>query len=205
MTCHDAHSPWLDVLRSCRTTPIRSVEGKREMHKLRASFVVLSFALAVASCGEGAGGGSERGSAKATIAGQTFDVSNVELTFEPGEDGYFRIEGDDAANPNQDCVPGLSGGIALYGDVPSMVTSLADLTGKELPFEFSGDGDDANLCFVGSNGLLGVETGTVRFLSIQGDQVTFSFSGTFTVYDGEGGESPTPVSGSGTGTAYRNQ
>jgi hypothetical protein len=175
------------------------------MDKLRASFVVLPLALAVWSCGEGAGDRTERGSATATIAGRTFEVSNVELTLEPGEDGYFRIDGDDAAHADQDCVPGLSGGIALYGDVPSTVTSLADLSGKELPFEFSGDGDDANLCFVESNGLLGVETGTVRFLSVQGNQVTFSFSGTFTVYDGEGGESPTPVNASGSGTAYRNQ
>src|SRR5688572_3708635 len=185
-------------------TPIRPVEGMEAMDKLRASFAILPLVLAFWSCGEGNGGGTDYGSAKATIAGRTFDVSNVELTFEPGEDGYFRIEGDDAAHADQDCVPGLSGGVALYGDVPSTATSLADLSGKELPFEFSGDGDDANLCFLGTNGLLGVEAGTVRFLSVQGNQVTFSFSGTFTIYDGEGGESSTPVSASGSGTAYMN-
>jgi hypothetical protein len=171
------------------------------MDRRRASFLLVPIVLA-AACGGSADSGARGGAAKATIADKTFEVSNVAIAFEPGEDGYFRIDGDDAAGEPGDCVPGLSGGIALYGDVPSTVTSLADLNGKELPFEFSGDGDDANLCFVGSNGLLGVETGTVRFTAVQDDRVTFSFSGTFTVYDGQGGESPAPVSASGSGIAY---
>jgi hypothetical protein len=106
-----------------------------------------------------------------------------------------------AAHPEDDCLPGLGGGMALYGDLPFEVTTRADLAGRELPFEFSGDGDDFNLCFVGSQGLLGVEQGTVKFAAVEGDRVTFSFSGRFVRYDGEGGESATPVSASGSGTA----
>jgi hypothetical protein len=71
--------------------------------------------------------------------------------------------------------------------------------GNELPFEFSGDGDDANLCFVESNGLFGVKAGTVRFTSVDGNKVTFAFSGSFSIYDGQGGESAAPVDASGTG------
>jgi hypothetical protein len=172
---------------------------------MRKSMAWLAFASLLSACGGSAdGGGVAGGSATATIGSQTFAVSNVEFSFEPGERGWFRIEGDDAANPEKDCMPGLSGGIALYGDVPASVASIADLNGKELAFEFSGDGDDANLCFVGSNGLLGVETGTVKFTAVNGNTLTFSFSGSFKVYDGEGGESSTPVNASGSGTAsYR--
>ena len=170
------------------------------------SCVAILIVLTTTACGSAAPGNtSDRGAAKVAIADKTFDVSNVEFVFETGADGYFRIEGDDAANRDKDCLPGLGGGLALYGDMPATVTSLADLTGKELPFEFSGDGDDFNLCFVGSNGLLGVNTGTVRFASVEGSKVTFSFSGTFTLYDGDGGESPTPITASGSGTAYARQ
>jgi hypothetical protein len=70
------------------------------------------------------------------------------------------------------------------------VTSLADLAGQVLPFEFSGEGDDAKLCFVGSNGLLGVE------------KVTFSFSGSVVSYDGKGGQSSSEVNASGSGIAH---
>ena len=99
-------------------------------------------------------------------------------------------------------MPGLGGGLALYGDVPADAESLADLVGRELPFEFTGDGDDFNLCFVGTDGLLGVQDGTVRFTSVNGKQVTFTFSGDFILYDGEGGESETTISASGSGTAH---
>ena len=161
----------------------------------------LTLLLASAACGgstESDGGG---GTATVTIAGKAFNVSNVEMSFEPGEDGYFKIGGDDAANPDKDCVPGLAGGLSLYGGVPSTITSLEDFAGKELPFEFTGDGDDANLCFIGSNGLLGVEAGTVQFTAVAGDKVTFTFSGSFKVYDGQGGESAAAIDASGSGTA----
>jgi len=175
------------------------------MVKSPASCVAILIVWTTAACGGAPGNTSDRGIARVVISDKTFDVSNVQLEFDTGEGGYFRIDGDDAANPGKDCLPGLSGGLALYGDVPATVTSLADLSGRDLPFEFSGDGDDANLCFAGSNGLLGVDTGTVRFVSVEGSKVTFSFSGTFTLYDGEGGESSTPIAASGTGTAYATQ
>lgn len=167
--------------------------------------LVTAMGLAVGLIAGGCGGGvgsAGRGTATVTIAGRTFSVNNIEITVETGADGYFRIDGDDAANPDQDCVPGLTGGLALYGDIPSNVTSLAGLAGQELPFEFSGDGDDANLCFVGSNGFLGVETGTVRFTGVEGATVTFTFSGSFAVYDGQGGQLPSEISASGSGTAH---
>jgi hypothetical protein len=88
----------------------------------------------------------------------------------------------------------------LYGDLPPTYERPADLLGRELPFEFSGDGDDFNLCFVGSNGLLGVERGTVRFSAADDKTVTFAFTGDFVRYDGEGGESPGGTA-SGSGTA----
>ena len=176
------------------------------MVKSLASCAAILIVWTTAACSGAPVNTGDRGVAKVVISDKTFDVSNVELEFDTGEGGgYFRIDGDDAANPGKDCLPGLSGGLALYGDMPATVTSLADLSGRELPFEFSGDGDDANLCFVGSNGLLGVDTGTVRFVSVDGSKVTFSFSGKFTVYDGEGGESPTPIAASGNGTAYARQ
>jgi hypothetical protein len=164
---------------------------------------VLLFLATLACAGCGGGAATEEasgGRATAAIDGTTFAVSDVKLTFEPGEDGYFRIEGRDAEHPDDDCLPGLGGGLALYGELPSSVGSLADLRGRELPFEFSGDGDDFNLCFVGSDGLLGVETGTVKFSGVNESSVTFSFAGNFDRFDGEGGESGN-VRASGSGTA----
>ena len=168
----------------------------------RALVPAAALALYLAGCGGAASGGaSGGGTASATIDGTRFAVSGVQLSFETGEGGYFRIEGDDAAHREDDCLPGLGGGMALYGDLPAEVITLADLAGRELPFEFTGDGDDFNLCFVGSQGLLGVEQGTVKFVAVEGDRVTFSFSGRFVRYDGEGGESSTAISASGNGTA----
>jgi hypothetical protein len=160
--------------------------------------------MAVVSAGPGCGSTSAEalgGTATVVIDTKMFEVSDVRFSFATGEDGYFRIEGADAAHPNQDCLPGLSGGLALYGDLPRDVTTLRDFSGKELPFEFSSDGDDANLCFVGSNGLLGVEQGTVRFEASEGEKMTFSFAGSFTTYDGEGGTSSSTVNASGSGVA----
>jgi len=163
--------------------------------------LVSSVAVAIVSISAGCGSNQGGGDARVMLSGQTYAVSNVNFTYEIGDDGYFRIEGDDAAHPEEDCLPGLSSGLALYGDLPSTITSLADLFGKELPFEFTGDGDDANVCFVGSNGLLGVETGTVRFGKVDGTKVEFSFSGNFTVYDGEGGQAASKVVATGDGVA----
>jgi hypothetical protein len=168
---------------------------------------VLLFTLTLAGSGAACGGGATTeaetpgGRATAAIDGATFAVGDVKLTFQPGDDAYFRIEGHDAQHPDDDCLPGLGGGLALYGEVPASVSSIADLSGRELPFEFSGDGDDFNLCFVGSDGLLGVESGTVKFGAANGKSVAFTFSGTFVRYDGEGGESAPNVRASGGGTA----
>ena len=162
--------------------------------------LVIVAAAGVACGGAAAGEETAGGRATAAIDGTTYAVSDVKLTFEAGEDGYFRIEGRDAKHPDDDCLPGLGGGLALYGDLPSGVKTVADLSGEELPFEFTGDGDDFNLCFVGSEGLLGVDTGTVKFTGVSGNSVTFSFAGTFDRFDGEGGESGN-VRASGSGTA----
>jgi hypothetical protein len=172
------------------------------MKKALFSLMGIMFTLFAIACGETVetkGGG---GTAQVTIAGQTFDVRNVTLSYAFGEDGYFRVEGDDAAHPDQDCLPGLESGVKLYGDLPATITSLSDLKDRELPIEFTGDGDDANLCFTGSNGLLGVDAGMLRFTAVDGDKTSFSFSGDFIVYDGKGGESAAiPASGSGTARA----
>ena len=170
--------------------------GRRFAHVLGCA-----LAIGVAGCTGISESVTKGGAATATIAGRSFPVSNVVLTRGTDDDGYFRIEGDDAAHREEDCLPGLGGGLALYGDLPADVRQPADLTGRELPFEFTGDGDDFNLCFVGSNGLLGVERGTVRFDAVQGDTVTFSFTGAFARYDGEGNESPGPINASGRGAA----
>ena len=167
---------------------------------------LLLVAMAIPAAGCAVSGDTLSGGGKATafVEGKTFSVDDVLLSYEVGDGAYFRVEGNDAAHREEDCLPGLGGGLALYGDVPADVQSLDDLAGKELPFEFTGDGDDFNLCFVGTNGLLGVEAGTVRFNSVNGNQVTFTFSGEFIVYDGDGGESASTVSASGSGTAHAN-
>jgi hypothetical protein len=171
------------------------------MKKAGGLVLVVTVAAAGVACG-GAAASDETAGGRATAAidGTTYEVSDVKLTFQAGEDGYFRIEGSDATHPEEDCLPGLGGGLALYGEVPASVKTVADLSGRELPFEFTGDGDDFNLCFVGSEGLLGVDSGTVKFTGVSGSSVTFSFSGTFDRFDGEGGESGN-VRASGSGTA----
>jgi len=154
----------------------------------------------VAACG---GATEEKLGSRATVVieGTTYAVSNVKFAYQPGEQGYFRIEGDDATHVDQDCLPGVSSGLSLYGDLPSGVNSPVELSEKEVSFEFSGDGDDHNLCFVGSKGLFGVEKGTVKFGRVYGGAIAFTFSGDFKRYDGEGGESESTVHASGSGTA----
>jgi hypothetical protein len=166
-----------------------------------ARVLLVVMAAPALGCAADALSSDKGGRATAVVAGTIYSVGDVQLSYEFGEDGYFRVEGNDAAHGEVDCLPGLGGGLALYGDLPGEVQSLPDLAGRELPFEFSGDGDDFNLCFVGTDGLLGVQEGTVRFTSVVGNEVKFSFTGNFIVYDGEGGESERPVSASGSGTA----
>jgi len=171
------------------------------MSRARVGVVGLVLAVGAVGCGGDSGNRPSGGLASVTIADQRYPVGDVLFTYVLGEGGYFRFEGSDAAHPEEDCLPGLGGGLALYGDMPADVESVADLAGRELPFEFSGDGDDFNLCFVGSNGLLGVEEGTVTVRAVDGDEVTFSFTGGFVTYDGAGGESTTLTRASGAGKA----
>lgn len=173
------------------------------MKHLLAPLLGGTIALGLAACG-GTPAAIEDpgGEGTVTIGDKTFKINKVMLSYDPGENGFFRLEGDDAARPEEDCLPGLSSGVAIYGDLPEDVNAIADLNSRELPFEFSGDGDDRNLCFVGTNGLLGVERGTVRFTVIDAKKVSFTFSGSFAVYDGNGGRSPTEVSASGSGVAH---
>lgn len=79
----------------------------------------------------------------------------------------------------------------------------ADLAGRRLEIDFSGDGDDANLCFVGMGGLAGAEEAWVTIDSLNGDRVAFSVTGTFRIYD-ENGEGPVK-SANGSGIAIHRQ
>ena len=156
---------------------------------------------AIAGCGGAEAEEKPGGRATVAIEGTTYAVSDVKFAHQPGEGGYFRLEGDDARHVDDDCLPGVSSGLALYGDMPAGVNSPVELGDKEVAFEFSGDGDDHNLCFVGTKGLLGVEKGTVTFARVYGGAIAFRFSGEFKRYDGKGGVSESTVHASGSGTA----
>ena len=171
--------------------------------RLKSSLVLGLLATLPLAGACGGATGEEKPGSRATVAieGTTYAVSDVKFAYHPGEPGYFRIEGDDARHVDEDCLPGVSSGLALYGDLPSGVNSPVELSEKEVSFEFSGDGDDHNLCFVGSKGLFGVEKGTVKFGRVYGGAIAFTFSGDFKRYDGEGGESESTVHASGSGTA----
>jgi hypothetical protein len=147
--------------------------------------IVLSSLLTACS-GSRAG---KAGSASVSLNGSTYLVHDVQLVMETGEDAWFRIDGEPVANGDKDCMPGLGGGLALYGDLPSSVTKPIDLVGKRLRVDFSGDGDDANFCFVGMGGLAGAEDAWVTIDSVSGNRVTFSMTGSFKVYD-ENGDGP---------------
>jgi hypothetical protein len=166
-------------------------------HGSIAAMALVSFVVACGgSDSSGTGGG---GSARVSMEGETFEVSDVEMTIEPGEDAWFSIDGEPADDPHEDCVPGLGGGIGFYGDLPSSVREPADLPGKRLRVDFSGDGDDANFCFAGMGGLAGAEDAWVTIDAVDGDRVRFSMKGTFKIYD-ERGEGPI-VAASASGTA----
>lgn len=130
-----------------------------------------------------------------SVDGGTYEVRDVSITIEPGENAWFRIEGEPATHPNEDCVPGLRGGLGLYGDLPASVRGIADLAGKRLRIDFTGDGDDANFCFVGMGGLAGAEEAWVTIDSVDGERVAFSMTGTFRIYN-ENGEGPLKVASS---------
>jgi len=165
----------------------------------KAAFVLVLASFATGCSGSGTTGSASGATARVSLDGETYDVSDVAMTIELGEEPWFRIEGEPAANPNEDCVVGLGGGLGLYGDLPSSVRRPSDLAGARLRVDFSGDGDDANFCFVGMGGLAGAEDAWVTIESVKGDRVSFSMSGTFRVYD-ENGDGPVKTA-SASGTA----
>lgn len=169
-------------------------------------FATALAALAVACAGSSGSGSASGapGTASVSLDGTTYEVDEVAMTIEPGEDAWFRIEGEPVEHRYEDCVPGLGGGLGLYGDLPSSVRSAADLEGQRLRVDFSGDGDDANLCFVGMNGLAGAEEAWITIKSVKGDRVSFTMSGTFTVYDENGDGVKTTAKGSGTAVLRAN-
>lgn len=146
---------------------------------------------------------SAGGDARVTLDGRSYEIRDVSLMLETGEEGWYRIDGEPASHPDQDCVPGLGGGLGLYGDLPASVRRIEDLAGKRLRVDFSGDGDDANFCFVGMGGLAGAEEAWVTIGPVTGDRVSFSMEGTFRIYD-ENGDGPTKTArASGTAVLRR--
>ena len=144
------------------------------------------------------GSGGAGGTASVALDGTTYEVRDVWMTIEPGEDAWFSVEGVSGGD-HEDCVVGLEAGISLYGDLPASVQTGADLAGKRLRVDFTGDGDEANLCFVGMGGLAGAEDAWITIDAVSGDRVTFSMSGTFQVFD-ENGDGPVK-SATASGTA----
>lgn len=152
-------------------------------------FAAAGLAALAMSCSGDRGGSVATGTASVSLNGATYKVGEVALVLETGSDGWFRIEGEALPKTDDDCVPGLTAGLALYGDLPASVHKPLDLVGKRLRVDFSGDGDDANFCFAGMGGLAGAEEAWVSFDSVTGNRVTFSMDGSFRIYD-ENGEGP---------------
>lgn len=156
---------------------------------VRAAVLLVAAVLLASACvGSSATGG---GSAEAhlLVDGTTYQLRDVSLTLETGDEPWFRLDGEPAEHAEEDCVPGLSGSLGLYGDLPSSVSQPSDLVGQRMKVDFSGDGDDANFCFVGMGGLAGAEDAWVTIEAVDGDHVTFSMTGTFKIYD-ENGDGP---------------
>lgn len=160
------------------------------MGSRKVAILAVAFAGMAAACsGSGPSSSAPGGTARVSLDGETYALRDVSIMIAPGEDAWFRIDGEPAENTGRDCVPGLGGGLGLYGDLPAGVRAATDLAGKRLRIDFSGDGDDANFCFVGMGGLAGAEEAWVTIESADDDRVTFSMSGTFKIYD-ERGEGP---------------
>ena len=174
------------------------------MRAINSAIMIVALA-SLAACSGSSSSGPSGGSAQVSLDGTSYDVADVTIYIEPGEDPWFRIQGEPASNPHEDCVPGLAGGLGLYGDLPATVQEAADLTGERLKIDFSGDGDDANFCFVGMEGLAGAEEAWVTIDSVNGDRVSFSMQGTFKIYD-ENGDGPVKTaSASGVATVIREE
>jgi hypothetical protein len=148
--------------------------------------VTLLVALAI-GCGAESGDTESWAAGEVSVDGATYPVDDLTLELEFGEWGYYSISGYPTTNEEEDCVPGLAGGLFLYGSIPASADEPHDLAGVRLPVEFSGDGDDANLCFLGMDGLLGARDAWLTFDSVDGDRVVFTMSGSFDFYDGDGG------------------
>ena len=159
-----------------------------------ATILTVALASLAAACvGSASSKSGPGGSARVSLDGASYEVRDVTLTIEQGEDAWFRIEGEPAAQADEDC--SLAGGLRLYGDLPASVGGAADLAGKRLRVEFTGDGDDANFCFAGMKGIAGAEEAWVTIDSVDGDRVSFSMTGTFRIYD-ENGEGPVKTASS---------
>src|SRR5262245_13668775 len=184
--------------RSIRSSTIRTAEplfgaivrpAEEAVMSRFAPLLALSVSLACAACSGSKTSSVAGGSAKLQVDATTYELHDVVMSIETGESPWFRIDGEPVAHPKEDCVPGLGGGMGLYGELPSAVKRPADLVGERLRVEFSGDGDDANFCFVGMGGLAGAEDAWVTITSVTDGRVAFSMSGSFKVYD-ERGEGP---------------
>jgi len=141
-------------------------------------------ATVFAACSDGGGeSGKSWATGEVTIDGERYAVLGVGLELQAGEDGYYSLHAEPSAGIDEDCLPGLASGMSLYGSIPPSVKRVEDLAGQRLPVEFSGDGDDANLCFVGTNGLLGAREAWVTIEAIDGNRARFRMSGEFELYD----------------------
>ena len=160
-------------------------------------------ALTLGACSSSSASRTAAGSATISVNGKSYKVGDVTMSMQTGEDGWFRIDGEALPKTDEDCVPGLSAGLSLYGDLPDSVGKPLDLIGKKLRVDFTGDGDEANFCFAGMGGLAGAESAWVTFDSVSGNRVTFSLDGTFKIYD-ENGEGPVATAaGKGTAVAQK--
>jgi hypothetical protein len=159
------------------------------MHSRTTTVLTLALAVVTVSCERPASGTAATGTARVSLDGRSFDVRDVTLEIETGEEPWFRIDGEPVVDPAEDCAHGMVAGLGLYGDLPSTVHDAADIAGKRLRVDFTGDGDDANFCFEGMGGLAGAEEAWVTIDSVSGDRITFTMSGTFSIFD-ENGEGP---------------
>ncbi len=168
------------------------------MRTSRATVVlVIAFGALLVGCGDDAEGAApDWAEASVSIGDGQYQVDDVVLALAYGEDGFFNLSGSPVEHPEEDCVIGLSGGMNLYGDIPP-VAEVAELVGQQLIVEFSGDGDDANLCFVGTEGLLGAEAAALTIHSVAGDRAEFTMTGRFLRYDEEGNSTPVDASAKG--------
>jgi hypothetical protein len=159
------------------------------MHRSLAISSIIIGLLAAGCSGSDAVDSASGGTARVALDGATYELRDVAMTMGTGEGAWFRIDGEPAKGGREDCVPGLGQGLGLYGDLPASVSGPSDLVGKRMRVDFSGDGDDANFCFVGMGGLAGAEEAWLTIQSVSGRRVTFSMTGTFKIYD-ENGDGP---------------